>query len=81
MLTVERSIEGDRNEVTLECRIQRTHPPVPCRVKRINQKFLSVKPMLPFRAVADGQMCVFYSGRECLGGGEVQHIISTLSYN
>ncbi|KHJ90946.1 putative tRNA (5-methylaminomethyl-2-thiouridylate)-methyltransferase [Oesophagostomum dentatum] len=78
---IERNPLLDRNEATLECRIQRTHPPVPCRVRRINQKFLSVQPILPFRAVADGQMCVFYNGRECLGGGEVQHIISTLSYN
>ncbi|PIO55816.1 tRNA methyl transferase, partial [Teladorsagia circumcincta] len=26
------------------------------------------------------QVCVFYDGRECLGGGEVQHVISTLEY-
>ncbi|RCN53419.1 tRNA (5-methylaminomethyl-2-thiouridylate)-methyltransferase [Ancylostoma caninum] len=69
------------NEAELECRIQRTHPPVACRVKRIDAKHLSVQPRLPFRAVADGQMCVFYDGNECLGGGEVQHIISTLQYN
>ncbi|VDM75975.1 unnamed protein product [Strongylus vulgaris] len=77
----------DSSEAKLECRIQRTHPPVPCKVRRMDKKLLSVRPVLPFRAVADGQtadsfqMCVFYDGRECLGGGEVQHIISTLHYN
>ncbi|EYC43234.1 hypothetical protein Y032_0499g2563 [Ancylostoma ceylanicum] len=78
---IERNPLLDVNEATLECRIQRTHPPVACRVTRINGKLLSVQPRLPFRAVADGQMCVFYDGKECLGGGEVQRIISTLQYN
>ncbi|CAJ0602199.1 unnamed protein product [Cylicocyclus nassatus] len=79
------AVAGGRNisgadVTTLECRIQRTHPPVPCQVTRIAEELLSVRPVFPFRAVANGQMCVFYDGRECLGGGEVDHIISTLRY-
>ncbi|KAK6024010.1 tRNA methyl transferase [Ostertagia ostertagi] len=59
----------DTDETTLECRIQRTHQPIRCHVKRIGQSLLSIKPV-----------CVFYDGRECLGGGEVRNIISTLKY-
>ncbi|KAJ1358324.1 hypothetical protein KIN20_016731 [Parelaphostrongylus tenuis] len=65
--------------VTLECRIQRTHVPIRCEVQRLGQSCLTVRPVFPLRAVADGQMCVFYRGRECLGGGEVQYVISTLN--
>ncbi|VDL85137.1 unnamed protein product [Nippostrongylus brasiliensis] len=71
---------ADREHVTVECRIQRTHPPIACSLKRLGESVLLVKPVLPLRAVANGQMCVFYNGRECLGGGEVQKITSTLDY-
>ncbi|VDP33771.1 unnamed protein product [Heligmosomoides polygyrus] len=73
-------LSGKSVNLTLECRIQRTHPPIACRVRRLEQACLSVKPVFPLRAVADGQMCVFYNGRECLGGGEVQFVMSTLKY-
>lgn len=70
---------SERDVVTLDCRIQRTHTPIQCEVRRLDQSCLTVKPVFPLRAVAEGQMCVFYRGRECLGGGEVQHVISTLN--
>ncbi|VDL82997.1 unnamed protein product [Nippostrongylus brasiliensis] len=76
----ENRLRPDRDHVTVECRIQRTHPPIACSLKRSGESLLLVKPVLPLRAVANGQMCVFYDGRECLGGGEVQKIISTLDY-
>ncbi|KAK6051636.1 tRNA methyl transferase [Cooperia oncophora] len=71
---------ADGEETTLECRIQRTHQPIRCYVKRFGKNLLSIRPVFPLRAVADGQVCVFYDGRECLGGGEVENVISTLKY-
>lgn len=40
------------------CRIQRTHPPVPCTVKTIDTEpgFLSISPRIPLRATAPGQV-------------------------
>ncbi|CAI4221033.1 unnamed protein product [Auanema sp. JU1783] len=64
-------------KMNVTCRIQRTHPAIPCEIDTVGN-LLSVKPMLPLRAVADGQMCVFYNKNECLGGGEVQTVCSTL---
>ncbi|KAK6749657.1 hypothetical protein RB195_001956 [Necator americanus] len=69
------------DEAVLECRIQRGHPPVTCLLRRINRDHLSVRPAIPLRAVADGQTCVFYSNKECLGGSEVQWVTSTLQYS
>ncbi|CAI2350468.1 unnamed protein product [Caenorhabditis sp. 36 PRJEB53466] len=62
------------------CRIQRTHPPVPCTVEKCEtSRFLSVIPRIPLRATAPGQMCVFYTTKnECLGGGEIVEIQDTL---
>ncbi|VDO58252.1 unnamed protein product [Haemonchus placei] len=77
---IDRNPLADAEETTLECRIQRTHQPIRCHVKRVALNLLSIKPVFPLRAVADGQVCVFYDGRECLGGGEVQNIVSTLEY-
>uniref|UniRef100_A0A0N4VV30 tRNA_Me_trans_C domain-containing protein n=1 Tax=Haemonchus placei TaxID=6290 RepID=A0A0N4VV30_HAEPC len=77
---IDRNPLTDAEETTLECRIQRTHQPIRCHVKRVGQNLLSIKPVFPLRAVADGQVCVFYDGRECLGGGEVQNVVSTLEY-
>ncbi|CAO4373967.1 unnamed protein product [Caenorhabditis nigoni] len=60
------------------CRIQRTHPPVPCKVEK-SKHYLSVEPKIPLRATAPGQMCVFYTDEhECLGGGEILKIEKTL---
>ncbi|CAL2040436.1 unnamed protein product [Caenorhabditis brenneri] len=60
------------------CRIQRTHPPVPCILEKCEDN-ISVVPRLPLRATAPGQMCVFYTTKnECLGGGEIIKIQDTL---
>lgn len=60
------------------CRIQRTHPPIPCVAEK-QEQFLSVIPRLALRATAPGQMCVFYNTKnECLGGGEIMNIQETL---
>uniref|UniRef100_A0A1I7WIX0 tRNA-5-taurinomethyluridine 2-sulfurtransferase n=1 Tax=Heterorhabditis bacteriophora TaxID=37862 RepID=A0A1I7WIX0_HETBA len=42
----------------LECRIQRTHPPIPSHVRRESQDTLRVIPSLPLRAVAEGQIYI-----------------------
>ncbi|CAD6197501.1 unnamed protein product [Caenorhabditis auriculariae] len=62
----------------IACRIQRAHPAVPCRIFEFGENRLKVVPKIPLRATAPGQMCVFYRGRQCLGGGEVVSIEKTL---
>ncbi|CAJ0587687.1 unnamed protein product, partial [Mesorhabditis spiculigera] len=69
------------SNLPLHFRIQRTHPVVPCtvNVETIDgAPGLRVSSSVPLRAVASGQMCVFYHGRICLGGGEVIRVTRTL---
>uniref|UniRef100_A0A915PKI8 tRNA-5-taurinomethyluridine 2-sulfurtransferase n=1 Tax=Setaria digitata TaxID=48799 RepID=A0A915PKI8_9BILA len=61
-----------------EFRCQRTHPALLCELTRLEKGLLKVKPYNPIRAAAPGQICVFYNDKECLGGGEIQYVLTTL---
>ncbi|VDM95011.1 unnamed protein product [Thelazia callipaeda] len=65
--------------VKIQFRCQRTHPPLVCKLVRIGESLLKVKPQNPIRAAAPGQVCVFYDGKKCLGGGEIQRVVKTLA--
>lgn len=77
--TPEWIVDAPTKESSLLCRVQRSHSPISCSITVDGPK-TTVEPSLPLRAVSPGQMCVFYDGRECLGGGEVLHINHTLNY-
>uniref|UniRef100_A0A1I8EIJ9 tRNA-5-taurinomethyluridine 2-sulfurtransferase n=1 Tax=Wuchereria bancrofti TaxID=6293 RepID=A0A1I8EIJ9_WUCBA len=70
---------GDAGVVKMEFRCQRTHPALLCELTRLEKGLLKVKPYNPIRAAAPGQICVFYNDSECLGGGEIQYVVTTLA--
>ncbi|KAM3726812.1 putative mitochondrial tRNA-specific 2-thiouridylase [Dirofilaria immitis] len=70
---------GDAGTVKTEFRCQRTHPALFCELTRLEKGLLKVKPYNPIRAAAPGQICVFYNDSECLGGGEIQYVVTTLA--
>uniref|UniRef100_A0A914Z6J0 tRNA-5-taurinomethyluridine 2-sulfurtransferase n=1 Tax=Panagrolaimus superbus TaxID=310955 RepID=A0A914Z6J0_9BILA len=59
----------------LEFALQRNQPLLECKL--MNNLVI---PKRPVRAAALGQMCVFYDGETCMGGGEIAKIISTLEF-
>ncbi|OZC08136.1 tRNA (5-methylaminomethyl-2-thiouridylate)-methyltransferase [Onchocerca flexuosa] len=69
----------DAGVVKTEFRCQRTHPALLCELTRLEKGLLKVKPYNPIRAAAPGQICVFYNDSECLGGGEIQYVVTTLA--
>ncbi|KAL3981701.1 tRNA methyl transferase family protein [Acanthocheilonema viteae] len=70
---------NDTGTIKTEFRCQRTHPALLCEVTRLEKGLLKVKPYNPIRAAAPGQFCVFYNDNECLGGGEIQYVVTTLT--
>ncbi|GMS95760.1 hypothetical protein PENTCL1PPCAC_17935 [Pristionchus entomophagus] len=78
--TPEWIVDAPSNDSKLLCRLQRSHSPIGCSFS-IDSSLTTVIPSLPFRAVSPGQMCVFYNGRECMGGGEVIHVNHTLNHH
>ncbi|EFO25727.1 tRNA methyl transferase [Loa loa] len=70
---------GDTGTIKTEFRCQRTHPALLCEITRLEKGLLKVKPYNPIRAAAPGQICVFYNDSECLGGGEIQYVVTTLA--
>ncbi|GMT24168.1 hypothetical protein PFISCL1PPCAC_15465, partial [Pristionchus fissidentatus] len=77
METPEWIVEPPSKNFQISCRIQRSHSPIECSIS-IDGSITTVTPFFPYRAVAPGQMCVFYMNEECLGGGAVIGISSTL---
>ncbi|GMR48065.1 hypothetical protein PMAYCL1PPCAC_18260 [Pristionchus mayeri] len=70
-------VRGPSEESRVLCLVQRSHSPIGCSLS-IDGPLTTVTPSLPLRGVSPGQMCVFYEGRECMGGGEVLHLNHTL---
>ncbi|CAJ0935886.1 unnamed protein product, partial [Mesorhabditis belari] len=72
------SINPLKNHLDVRFRIQRTHPVIKCRLEtslKDGKEVITVKTQIPVRAVAPGQMCVFYADRVCLGGAHTELIL------
>ena len=55
-----------------ECKIRHPGRLIECKVKRIKNGGLKVGLVEPEWGLAAGQVCVFYQGEECLGGGVIK---------
>ncbi|XP_066583986.1 mitochondrial tRNA-specific 2-thiouridylase 1 isoform X2 [Prorops nasuta] len=63
------------NKQIFKCdfRFQHRNPQIPCKVCKLRSGDLAIQLSTPLRALTKGQYCIFYRGKECLGGAEISY--------